>query len=33
MTDLETDVGYEPATPIDIGVKRFVEWYRNYYAA
>jgi UDP-glucuronate 4-epimerase len=33
MTDLETAVGYEPATPIDVGVKRFVEWYRSYYAA
>jgi UDP-glucuronate 4-epimerase len=33
MTDLEADVGFEPATPVDIGVKRFVEWYRSYYAA
>jgi len=25
------DVGYKPDTSIDVGVKRFVEWYRNFY--
>jgi UDP-glucuronate 4-epimerase len=25
------DVDYKPSTPIEIGVKRFVEWYREYY--
>jgi UDP-glucuronate 4-epimerase len=25
-------LGYDPATNIDEGVKRFVEWYRGYYA-
>ena len=24
-------LGYKPTTPIDIGVKNFVEWYKNYY--
>lgn len=24
-------VGYKPDTPIEIGVQRFVEWYRNFY--
>ena len=24
-------VGYRPATPVEVGVKRFVEWYRSYY--
>ena len=24
-------VGYRPTTPIEIGVQRFVEWYRTYY--
>jgi UDP-glucuronate 4-epimerase len=24
-------LGYDPATNIDEGVKRFVEWYRGYY--
>jgi UDP-glucuronate 4-epimerase len=26
-------LGYDPATNIDEGVQRFVEWYRGYYAA
>ena len=25
------ELGYKPTTPIDIGVKNFVEWYKNYY--
>jgi UDP-glucuronate 4-epimerase len=29
--DLAADVGYEPETPIEEGVARFVEWYRDYY--
>ena len=28
---LESDTGYRPATPVDVGVGRFVEWYRSYY--
>jgi UDP-glucuronate 4-epimerase len=28
---LTEDVGYKPDTPIEVGVKRFVEWYRSYY--
>jgi len=28
---LTADVGFKPATPIAVGVGRFVEWYRNYY--
>ena len=28
---LEAAVGYRPATPVEVGVKRFVEWYRQYY--
>jgi UDP-glucuronate 4-epimerase len=31
IDDLVTDVGYRPATPIEVGVKRFVEWYLDYY--
>ncbi|MGF1547568.1 MAG: NAD-dependent epimerase [Thiotrichales bacterium] len=30
-TDLERDVGYRPNTPVEEGVRRFVEWYREYY--
>ena len=29
--DLAADVGYQPATPIDEGVKNFVEWYLDFY--
>ena len=25
------DVGFKPETPIDVGVQRFVDWYRAYY--
>jgi UDP-glucuronate 4-epimerase len=28
---LARDVGYRPNTPVEEGVKRFVEWYRAYY--
>jgi UDP-glucuronate 4-epimerase len=28
---LTRDVGYRPGTPVEEGVKRFVEWYRAYY--
>ena len=31
VDDLMRDVGFKPATPIEKGIKRFVEWYRNYY--
>jgi UDP-glucuronate 4-epimerase len=32
VSDLARDVGYEPETPVEVGVRRFVEWYRGYYA-
>jgi UDP-glucuronate 4-epimerase len=28
---LVTDVGYRPATPIEVGVRNFVDWYLDYY--
>ena len=28
---LSLDVGYAPNTPIEVGVKNFVDWYREYY--
>jgi UDP-glucuronate 4-epimerase len=31
VVDLMTDVGYRPDTPVEVGVARFVEWYRSYY--
>jgi len=30
-SDLEADTGYRPNTPLDEGIKRFVEWYRQFY--
>jgi UDP-glucuronate 4-epimerase len=31
VDDLARDVGYRPATPVETGVKRFVDWYIDYY--
>jgi UDP-glucuronate 4-epimerase len=31
VDDLINDVGFQPTTPIEVGVGRFVEWYRGYY--
>ena len=31
VQDLIDDVGYKPATPVETGVKNFVEWYLDYY--
>ena len=31
VDDLMRDVGYAPKTPIETGIARFVEWYKNYY--
>ncbi len=30
-SDLATDVGYQPATPVEVGVKNFVDWYLDFY--
>jgi UDP-glucuronate 4-epimerase len=30
VTDLEKAVGFRPNTPLEEGVKKFVEWYRGY---
>ncbi len=32
VSDLEADLGYRPATSIQEGVDRFVQWYREFYA-
>lgn len=32
VSDLMSEVGYRPSTPIEEGIRRFVEWYRDYYA-
>src|SRR5687768_17395351 len=31
VEDLVKDVGYKPATPVEEGVRRFIEWYVGYY--
>ena len=31
VDDLIRDVGFKPDTPIEVGVQRFVKWYRDYY--
>ena len=28
---LTEDVGYKPDTPIEEGIKNFIDWYRDYY--
>ena len=30
--ELTRDTGYAPSTPIEVGIARFVAWYRNYYS-
>lgn len=32
VDDLTADVGFKPSTPIETGVAKFVDWYRDYYA-
>ena len=29
---LQRDVGFRPSTPIEEGVRKFVDWYRSYHA-
>ncbi|WP_298789321.1 NAD-dependent epimerase/dehydratase family protein [uncultured Allomuricauda sp.] len=33
VSDLERDYNYHPDTSINVGVKKFIEWYRKYYNA
>ena len=30
---LEADLGFKPATPLRVGLRRFAEWYRAFYQA
>jgi len=30
---LVADIGFQPKTPIEVGVQRFVDWYRDFYRA
>jgi UDP-glucuronate 4-epimerase len=31
VDDLVMEMGFRPVTPIEEGIKRFVDWYRDYY--
>ncbi len=31
IDDLIKDVGFRPRTPIEVGIKRFISWYKGYY--
>ena len=31
IDDLERDVGFKPQTPLEVGVERFITWYKEYY--
>lgn len=31
VDDLVRDVGFKPSTPLEEGIRKFVEWYREYY--
>jgi UDP-glucuronate 4-epimerase len=31
VSELARDTGYRPSTPVDIGVRRFVDWYLDYF--
>jgi len=31
VDDLQHDVGFKPSTPIETGIARFIEWYKDYY--
>jgi len=32
VEELTRDTGYKPATPVEVGIARFVEWYRAFYS-
>lgn len=31
IDDLKREVGFAPSTPIEVGIRKFVEWYKGYY--
>jgi UDP-glucuronate 4-epimerase len=31
ITDTQNDLGYQPTTPISVGIPKFVEWYKSYH--
>jgi UDP-glucuronate 4-epimerase len=33
VDDLRHDIGYQPSTPVEVGIERFVRWYLEYYGS
>jgi UDP-glucuronate 4-epimerase len=31
ITAIQNDLGFQPATPIDIGIPQFVSWFKEYH--
>ena len=31
VTDLMADLNYKPDTPVNVGIERFIEWYKEYF--
>jgi UDP-glucuronate 4-epimerase len=31
ITDLQKAAGFSPATPLEIGLSQFVDWYKKYH--
>jgi UDP-glucuronate 4-epimerase len=31
VAELMADIGYQPTTPVEVGIEQFVRWYRSYY--
>jgi UDP-glucuronate 4-epimerase len=31
ITAIQQDLGFQPSTSIDVGVPKFVDWYRDYH--
>ncbi|HPE58583.1 MAG TPA: hypothetical protein PK904_19410 [Bacteroidales bacterium] len=31
MTDLGENLGYKPNTPVSVGIKKFITWYKSYF--
>ena len=33
VEELRRDTGYSPSTPVETGISRFVDWYRDFYGS
>jgi UDP-glucuronate 4-epimerase len=33
VDELKRDIGYQPSTPVEVGVRNFADWFRDYYRA